>query len=342
MVSEGALLRFLRSHPVVLLLLLTPGIPEYLSSSSAINAVVLDPPLFIFQLVANLGLYGSGALLVYEAKVRWRKGWASVLLLGGAYGILEEGVALSTLFDPKAGPVGALGVYGHWYGVNWVWAAGIVPFHALFSISLPILLLGIALPETVGRSLLSMRRVAVAAGVLMADVVALMVVVTRLNGYWMGVPILTLSLVSIGMLILTARRVPAGALAPLARPHPSSNKVLVLVGVAFFPAVLLTQGAGEATLPAAADFVLVLAVQALFLLFAVRRAGLRDNGRGAISFALGLLVPIAVFGVLAELVLPLTLVLDAALAFFFRALWRETRPGQEARQAGSPSDMVRD
>ena len=98
----------LKSHPVLLLILLTPGIPEYLSSSSAINALVLNPPLFLFQLLANIGLYGSGALLIREAKVRWNKGWGTVFLLGAAYGILEEGVALSTLFNPHAGPVGSL------------------------------------------------------------------------------------------------------------------------------------------------------------------------------------------------------------------------------------------
>jgi hypothetical protein len=138
---------FFRSHPVLLLLLLTPGIPEYLSSSSAINNVVFNPLLFLLQLTANLGLYGPGALLVHDARVRWKKGWGTVLLLGAAYGILEEGVALSTLFDPKAAPAGSLGVYGHWLGVNWVWAVGTVPFHAIFSISIPILLLGLVLPR---------------------------------------------------------------------------------------------------------------------------------------------------------------------------------------------------
>ena len=36
------------------------------------------------------------------------------------------------------------GFYGHWLGVNWVWVAGIVPVHMIFSISLPILLVGLA------------------------------------------------------------------------------------------------------------------------------------------------------------------------------------------------------
>jgi len=148
---------YLKSHPILSLLVLTPGIPEYLSSSSPINAIVLNPPQFVFQLLANLGLYGSGALLIHDAATRWRKGWATIFLLGAGYGILEEGVALSTLFDPNAGPVGALGFYGHWLGVNWVWAAGIVPFHAIYSISLPILLLGMAIPETRAKPLLGRR-----------------------------------------------------------------------------------------------------------------------------------------------------------------------------------------
>ncbi len=60
--------------------------------------------------------------------IRWRKGWASVFLLGFAYAILEEGLALRTLYNPLAGPVGILGYYGHWLGVNWVWTVGLFPF----------------------------------------------------------------------------------------------------------------------------------------------------------------------------------------------------------------------
>ena len=54
--------------------------------------MVLNPVQFVFQIVANLGLYGPGVILIREAFVRWKKGWASVLILGAAYGILEEGL----------------------------------------------------------------------------------------------------------------------------------------------------------------------------------------------------------------------------------------------------------
>jgi len=318
---------YLQTHPVIALLFLTPGIPEYLSSSSPINAIVLNPPQFVLQLLANLGLYGSGALLIHDAGIRW-KGWTSVLLLGAAYGILEEGVALSTLFDPNAGPVGALGSYGHWLGVNWIWAAGIVPFHAIFSISIPILLLGMAIPETRLKPLLTRKGTIAALLVLSFDVAILMVVVWDVSGYWMGWPILILSLLSIGGLVFSScqiKRRHAGNLG--VRPAPSPKGAFA-VGLSFFPAVLLAQNLGRgAGLPAALDFLLVAAVQALYLLFVARNSW-GGSTRSIIAFVLGLLVPIMVFGALAELALPLTLLADAAVVVFFKRLWAN-REGSE-------------
>jgi hypothetical protein len=92
---------YLKAHPLLCLLILTPGIPEYLSGSSNMAFLVLNPPVFFLFLAANLALYGPGVILIREAKIRWNKGWASIFLLGGAYGIVEEGLALRTLFNPK-------------------------------------------------------------------------------------------------------------------------------------------------------------------------------------------------------------------------------------------------
>jgi len=94
---------------LLFLFLLTPGIPEYLGSASQVTWIVLSPLAFFGQLAANLGLYGSGVILIREAMIRWKKGWASVFLLGVAYGIVEEGLALWTLFNPLAQPVGRWG-----------------------------------------------------------------------------------------------------------------------------------------------------------------------------------------------------------------------------------------
>ena len=332
---------YLKAHPIISLLILTPGIPEYLSSSSPINAIVFNPPQFVFQLLANLGLYGSGALLIHDARFRWKKGWASVLILGAAYGILEEGVALSTLFNPNAGPVGSLGVYGHWLGVNWIWAAGIVPFHAIFSISLPILLLSMAIPETRFRPLLSRRGTATALLFLSLDVFILMFAVWHLSGYWMGWPILVLSMVAISGLIIAAGRITPQPLSISGGRPAASPRQAAAVGASFFPAVILTQSLGRgAGLPAELDLLLVVVVQTLYALYAAKRGP--GGSRGSVlAFALGLLVPIMVFGVVAELPLPMTVLADFAVFVFFRRLWAShgnTRDSPEAPPAGRVSD----
>ena len=319
---------FLRSHPVLSLLLLSPGIPEYLSSSSPLNAIVLNPPMFFFQLLANLGLYGPGVLLVREAKVRWKKGWGSVLLLGAAYGVLEEGVALSTLFNPKAGPVGSLGSYGHWAGVNWVWLVGIVPVHMIYSISVPILLLGLALPDTNGRPFLTGRKLPAAVVILSADVLALFLLITLGEKFWMGGPVLLGSLAAITALALSARWVNADVLRARSEAPKAGPKKMAAVGVVFYPCVLLTESLVEgARAPAVVDFGCAFAVQVAFLVYILRVGGSVGNGRNLAAFAFGLVIPIALFGAVAEASLPLVLLADAAMVAFFVRLLRGTSQG---------------
>src|SRR5215472_7628498 len=90
--SAGARVRaFLRRHPVLCLALLTPGIPEYLSGSSSTSLLLVNPVAFLLFLAINVAMYTPGCLLVREAMVRWRKGWATAIALGAAYAVMEEG-----------------------------------------------------------------------------------------------------------------------------------------------------------------------------------------------------------------------------------------------------------
>ncbi len=237
-------LRFLRRHPVVGLLFLSPGIPEYLSSSSPLSALAINPAGFFVQLLLNLALYGPGVLLIREAMVRWRKGWGSVLLLGAAYGIAEEGIALSTLFNPQAGPVGSLGFYGHWMGVNWVWLPGVLLVHMVFSISVPILLLGLALPETPGRSLLAARGIGLAFAIFLGDVILLFAIV-RGSGYWMGWPVFLASLLAIAALIGAAYYAPPHWIRVRSPVSASTPLTAAILGGLFFPIGLLVPGFSE-------------------------------------------------------------------------------------------------
>ena len=327
---------FLRSHPILCLALLSPGIPEYLSGSSALSSIILNPLWFVIQIGANLGLYLPGVLLTREAVIRWHKGLASVLLMGAAYGILEEGIALSTLFYPKASPVGWLGVYGHWMGVNWIWLSGIVPVHMIFSITLPIVLLGLALPDTKRMTLIPGRKLALVLSILSCDVFLLLLFSTNVYHYWMGNSVFVGSLLAIGALVLAAYKVPAGILAPRSLTPSRGPLGTFILGVAFYLAVLLTEGVGGAAhLPPLLDFALVVLVQALFLAYAIRTIGAHGNGRQLVSLALGLVLPIMTFGLISEIKLPLVIVADAAFLFFMRWLYRKYRPSIVPTQAAT-------
>ncbi len=135
-------MRRVKIPPALVLFFLAPAIGELLSGSS--------PPLEFFNPLALLflaSLYGGGAIVVRELKVRWGKDFRAVLLLGAAYGILEEGLLVKSFFDPYWVDLGVLGVYGRWLEVNWVWTEMLIIYHAVFSISIPIVLVELAYPE---------------------------------------------------------------------------------------------------------------------------------------------------------------------------------------------------
>lgn len=312
---------YFRRHPVLLLLGLTPGIPEYLSGSSPVAGVVVAPGLFALFLALNLGLYGGGVLLLREAWVRWRKGWAALLLFGTAYGLLEEGTALSTLFDPHASVVGGLGSYGRFAGVNWVWTVGVLEVHTVLSVGLPLALLALALPETRGRPLLGRTGMAVAAVLYAATVVVLVLAV----GYWRTAwPLLAGAAIVAGALIVVARRLPADLLDP-PTDRPASGPALFFVsGLAFFPALLLVPAiSGILRAPAAAAVVVDLLATAMLFAFVRSRIGRREHDQQLVALALGSTLPVAFFGLLG---LPLELGVDAVYALFFYALWRRYAP----------------
>jgi len=130
-----------RLLPPVLLFFLAPAIGELLSGSAP-PAEFFSP----FGLVILTVLYGGGAILARELKIRWRKGWLSLLVLGAAYGIIEEGLMVKSFFDPNWMDIGILGTYGRWLGINWVWSLELTIYHAIISIAIPIQLTELIFP----------------------------------------------------------------------------------------------------------------------------------------------------------------------------------------------------
>jgi hypothetical protein len=325
--AGGRLLGYFRAHPIVCLALLTPGLPEYLSTSSPILNLAVNPFWFFLQLLINVGQYTAGALLIREAVLRWHKGWGTVLLLGLAYGITEEGLGDNTLFNSNHGADGILGSFGRFAGVNWVWATGVLAFHVIYSIGLPILLLGLALPQTRGRSLLGRRGILVALASLAGATGLETVIVFGSFQFWMGTTLLVVSLAVIAVLVTLAYRVPAG-IWRATRDRPTlSPGVAGLIGFSTFPVLFsLEYFVPYLGVPPVA----IIAGEVAFLalnLEAVRRGiGRSANEYLLVNLAFGFVLWQSVFGLLLTLGLPYNIPLVVLAVWFFMRLRRTYAP----------------
>ncbi len=318
--ADSRVLRYFHAHPLLLLLFLSPGIPEYLSGSSSLALLVLNPLPFLLLLAFNIGLYFTGTIIVREAVIRWRKGWASVFLLGFAYAIVEEGLALRTLYNPLAPQVGSLGVYGHWLGVNWVWTVGLLLFHSAFSIALPIFLFHLAFPALKSKSLLSKSRLGLCLVVLAVD----SIILSRVANYDPGGVLLLISGVMVSLFIVTARVVPAGLLKVGSTLPRRSPRTFAILGGLFFPSVILGGAvAAAANAPPWAVALFEITVSYIVLKLILRNVGSQENRAHKIALSAGLVTPVASFGVIASLsTIPLVLGADALLVLFIHRLWR--------------------
>lgn len=155
-----------RTWPPALTLFFLAGITaETLSGSTPPLVFLTNPVSFIF----NPLLYGCGALLIREVARRRKLGWGSILWMGAAYGVFEEGLVINTWANPWAGPVChvthgvATGLcdYSRVAGINLAWAFELTVFHAIVSITIPILLVELLFPQRASRTWLGRKGIAV-------------------------------------------------------------------------------------------------------------------------------------------------------------------------------------
>jgi hypothetical protein len=317
----------LKRHPIVCLAILTPGIPEYLSTSSSLVSVVTNPAFFLLQLAINVAQYTAGALLVREALLRWKKSWGTGVLLALAYGIAEEGLGDNTLFNSTHGADGVLGSFGRFAGVNWVWATGVLAFHVIYSIGIPILLLGLALPETRGRSFLGRRGIALALVSVGAAAGVEMTIVWGVDHFWLGWYLLGGSLAAIGLLVAAAHGVPSRFLAPTpGRPSLSSGIAFAIGFLAFPLAFVLEYGFTSSRVPPALLIGIEVAAFAVLFEYVRRRVGTKENRQVLVDLSFGFVLWLAIFGFLLTLGLPYTLPLIALAVIFFVRLRRGSAP----------------
>ncbi len=305
--------------PVLSLLLLAPSIPELLTGSTPITPLVTNPPGFFLSFGIDIALYGAVALLIREFAVAYRKGWASILLLGAAYGIGEEGFGTHTFFATGGPPVFVLGTYGHAFGVSWLWALGLTTFHATYSIALPILLSRLWFPAVSNVRWFDRGSVGLLAAVYLG--------VVGLFGLLVGhgpspAAFAFFAVVAVG-LIAFAVWLPADLLR-LRSERPRIGRVgLVLAGSLSFAAwvgviVFATNPVLPAVVAAAVVVVVNLGTLALLLL----RVGTDGLEQSEYFFAVGMMAALFVWDILVELTVPGILAVSAVFAYLLYRLGR--------------------
>jgi hypothetical protein len=125
-----------RFAPVLVLALLAIAVPEILFGSTPLSSPG--------QILVNLPIYAGGVVVIRELARRRNAGCPQVAMLGAAYGLIEEGLALGSIVNPDLFNAGLVG--GRWLGVNWTWTEWTLGYHAVWTASIPILLAELLFP----------------------------------------------------------------------------------------------------------------------------------------------------------------------------------------------------
>ena len=277
-----------------ILALLSPVLAELGTGSS--------PPLEFFNPISFallLGLYGAGVLVVREITVIWNKGWASVIVMGAAYGILEEGVAVKSFFDPGWMDLGGLGVYGRFLGTNWVWAVWLTIFHTVISIALPILIIHLLYPHLRKARFLTRRRFEAVLVILLLDV---LVCTALLNPYVPFVPMYLLSVAAVFGLVYYAKHIPSSFVRPKNEwPLWRPRRFAVLGFLLMFLNFLLSAVFVDTGLPAFIPMALMLLFSGFVLVMIYEHIGHSHNLPQVTALACGLMSFLVLFGFLDEI-----------------------------------------
>lgn len=222
-----------RRGPALTLFLAAPLVGEIFSGSTPLNTPFSIPFLPILP-----PLYGCGALLIRELLVRRQLGRRALFLLALAFGLMEEGFMLGSIFNPEFPPTAPVSGVAMFLGVQWVWTLTVLSAHVFLSIGIPVLLVEMAFPEIAGRPLLHGRRLALviaayAAAIVVGTPLIAAILAAAVNVYLpVGLPWLVTPLIA-GVLVALALRQPKGTLLPPEAGGPSGRAFGLGLAVAF-------------------------------------------------------------------------------------------------------------
>ncbi len=256
---------FLKDRPAWALFLIAPVFGELFSGSMPLNEFI--NPLAFFTLAM---LYGSGAVIARELRLRWGKGWPTLLLLGLAYGIFEEGLMVRSFFDPNWVDLGSLGVYGRALGVNWLWAWHLTVYHAAISILSSVAFVEALYPQRREEAWVTGRK---AWRTLWLLLLLTLPLGAALNPYNAPDGWLLLTWLTIFALLALARRAPTPRGAPTGRTAPPRRFFLLGFGGVLAHHWTLYLGAESGAYGPWTAFALTLAADGLVLWLAWRWSG---------------------------------------------------------------------
>ncbi|WP_412517405.1 hypothetical protein K8Z49_01200 [Actinomadura madurae] len=221
------------------LVLLTTACAELTFTAVAVPLTWLLLPLLLV-------MYGAGVLLIREAVVRVGGGWPSLVLLGLAYQLAEDGLGLQALTSPRMYGAADWGVRS--LGVNWTYWESQIGVHVVLSVLVPIALVNLLFPHRRNRPYLGRGGFIGIGALAIVGVLGLRTIVsaTQDPGYHMPWgAMLVFALLIIGLTLL--------ALAGVSLPHREelgrADRRAPRPGVAGFVSMYLTMAFLTTVLP---------------------------------------------------------------------------------------------
>ncbi len=241
-----------RSVPAAItLFFVAPFVAEYLLGDLSLK---LLPALIVMA-----PMYGGGALLIREAVRRKGRGWPTILCLGAAYALLEEGLVTQSLFNPDY-----LKLHLHflapahiaWLGTGAWWTLLMLNLHTFWSIGVSIALVEGLFPESVSEPWLGVVGETIFGGLFVLGLIVNLLIGYKQNQFWASPVQLGVTAVLCLLLVVVAFVTPAGmAKREGAVPAPWVTGVATLVLAALLQLVPMRWGWGAVAAMLAVDAV---------------------------------------------------------------------------------------
>lgn len=190
-----------------------------------------------------LVMYGAGVLLVREAAVRVGAGWPSLVVLGLAYEVTEDGLGLQALTSPQMYGAADWGLRA--FGVNWTYWESQIGVHVVLSVLLPVMIADLIFPGLRDKAYLRTGGLVVAGALTVLGVFGLRLVISATEdpGYrtpwgWTATYLVMIALLAwLALSVLPRFRSPDGVVHDRRAPRPV---VVGLVSVYLTMAFLTT------------------------------------------------------------------------------------------------------